>query len=376
VLLAESTLLLEPFLTLCALTAILLVAPPTPRPVSRSAAIAAGAVLAVGLAIKLWMVIPIGLIGARLLIRRDLRGFAWLAIAGTLVSIVLWTPSFLVDPAAAIRDVFVVQAARPADGVAGVTDRLLAIFGFGPFGAQLFVGPVSGWIGIVVAGLTLVWAVLRGGGEGRWWSALLVVTTAFFLVSPSYYLHYAAFAMPALAILIGGCLSAGIAWVRAQGRRPLTIGVTALLAIALLATMARAVRQQLKVVGPGDDYGREIAARVPETACVATDVPTWLLLADRRPEPTKGDEPMADLFGAQHVAALAADPDRFATSTELLRSPASEEVLDAYLRSCPFVLVAESQSTWPPGAIDLLEREYEPVADWTADGGPRLWARR
>jgi hypothetical protein len=51
-------------------------------------------------------------------------------------------------------------------------------------------------------------------------------------------------------------------------------------------------------------------------------------------------------------------------------------VLDAYLRSCPFVLVAESQSTWPSGSRALLEQEYQLVADWSMDGGPRLWARR
>ena len=217
---------------------------------------------------------------------------------------------------------------------------------------------------------------MRGGGEGRWWSALLVATTAFSPRLAAYYRHYAAFAMPALAILVGGALIAGLSWLRMQGRQAVTIAATGAVAIAVVLTLARAVRLQSEVVGPGADYGREIAARVPATACIATDDPTWLILADRRPHPMRGDQAMADLFGAQHVAALGDGADRFATSEELLRSPASQRVLDTYLRSCPFVLVAESQGTWPAPARELLEQEYDLVADWTSDGGPVLWARR
>ena len=43
---------------------------------------------------------------------------------------VLWLPSFLVDPAAAVQQVFLSRR-RPADGVSGVPYRLLAILGFG-----------------------------------------------------------------------------------------------------------------------------------------------------------------------------------------------------------------------------------------------------
>ena len=61
-----------------------------------------------------------------------------------------------------------------------------------------------------------------------------VATTAFFLVSPAYYRHYAAFAMPALAILVGGALIAGLSWLRMQGRQAVTIAATGAVAIAVV----------------------------------------------------------------------------------------------------------------------------------------------
>ena len=76
-----------------------------------------------------------------------------------------------------------------ADGVAGVGDRSLAILGYGAFGAQAFGGSLTGWLGIALLGAAVAWAVIRGGGEGRWWSALLATTTVFFLLSPAYYRH-------------------------------------------------------------------------------------------------------------------------------------------------------------------------------------------
>jgi hypothetical protein len=38
--------------------------------------------------------------------------------------------------------------------------------------------------------------------------------------------------------------------------------------------------------------------------------------------------------------------------------------------------VSESQDTWPPATRAMLERDYVLAADWSEDGGPRLWARR
>ncbi len=371
-LIADATILLEPFLSLACLAALDVWLAGERSRQTALRCVVVGALLAIGLAFKLWAAAYIVVIGGVFLLRGSWRELAWTAVGGVVAGAVLILPFVAAAPAAFVQQVLAVQAARSADGIDVPADRLTAMFAFGPVGVggQAVVGVAAAVLVLALAGV-VAW---RGGMFGAVLAALLALMTAMFILSPSFYDHYPAFLVPIAALVIAGATTLALEALGRRAPRPATTAA-ALLVVAVLVGVGgvRAIRQTM--LGPGpEDLGAQIARLVPADACITADDPTWLLVAGRSPRPAAGQRPVADLFGERVFRATAGGTIRFPTTGELLLDDASQDALASYLESCPYVVLGDvKDDTWAEDRWAAFTASHRLIADWTATGGPQVW---
>jgi 4-amino-4-deoxy-L-arabinose transferase-like glycosyltransferase len=184
---AEHTVLLEPLVNLACLLALLLL---LTRAGDRSTT-AAGVLLAVGISIKLFGAAYLLAVLVWLLATRQHRRLGRLAAGVGIGAGVTLLPFFLAAPHAFWQDVVVTQAARPQG--ADRAGRLVDLVGFGPL-------PLA--LGIPLALVLVALLVRRTPPPYRLWWGVLALSTAAFVVSSTYFPHYAAFLAPALALVL------------------------------------------------------------------------------------------------------------------------------------------------------------------------------
>jgi alpha-1,2-mannosyltransferase len=249
---AEHTVLLEPLVNLACLLAMLVL---TERP---RAAVAAGALLALAVSIKLFAAAYVVVLVAWLLLRRQPRQVGWLAAGLTAGAAVMLLPFFLAAPHAFWQDVVVTQASRPDGG--GHAGRLVDLAGFGPL-------PLALGIPLLVVTVLAIATRLRGASSPpyRVWVGVLLLAALAFTSSSSYFPHYAAFLAPALAIALAGT-------------------ARSVLAVVLVAFLAGSLVSDAGARGEGD-LGT-VAMLVPKGSCVFAEHASVAIAADVFAPPT------------------------------------------------------------------------------------------
>jgi len=285
---AERTLLLEPVVNAFALLGLLALLDDR----ARRATLAAGALFAAGISVKMFgAVFPVVAVGW-LLLRQEQARARSLAAATTAGVVVLCAPFAAAAPRAFVDQVVWSQLSRPPYGEQRRWLRLADMTGLGPVygrardlpGLQTILGgeplrPPTWLVALVVLAVVpaLVLSLRRrrlGEPEGLLALILLATTTAF-LLSSSYFSHYAAVVAIPLALLtgrwlaaFGGPLTAAGAW-----RRTAVVTVSALTVLGAIPV--------LRAGTPQPDLGTMIAAVVPEGSCVVSDTVATAALAGR-----------------------------------------------------------------------------------------------
>ena len=230
---AETSVLMQPLLNLGVLCALMLV--------RRGRLGWAGVLLGLALTVKLWALIPLVVIAGWSVIRNGRRP-ALRLIAGASVAVTAVTAPFLIAaPRQMIDNIITFQLGRPRTST-GVAER---IFYFsGSVLAYDRVPPVAwlalGGTAVAIAALPLVIALRPDRATTRTepalWSALFLSQFATILLAPSFFDNYTAFAVPALALLVGY----GIAQLhgRSTSGRRRTLAALGVLTIAFLAAMS------------------------------------------------------------------------------------------------------------------------------------------
>jgi alpha-1,2-mannosyltransferase len=370
-LIADTTVLLEPFLNLVCLAALDLWLAGERGPRTAVQALLIGALLMVGLSIKLWAGLYVVVIGGVFLVRGTWRDLAWTIAGGVLAGALLVLPFALAAPADLVAQVLAVQVARPADLTQSSAERLTLLFALGPVG----IGGVV-VLGVVAAVVVLSLAALvawRGGTFGAILAALLALMTTMFLLSSSFFDHYPSFLIPIAVLVVGGGTTLLLEMLDGRAPRPVTLVAAGLLVVLLVGIGGvRGVRQATK--GPTQpDFGAEIARLVPADDCLVADDPMWILVAGRSPRTAPDQRPTADLFGERVLRATAGGTIRFGSPGEMLLDDASQDVLAGYLSSCPYAVVGEGTDDWMPDRWEAFIAAHRLVADWSAEGGPQLW---
>jgi alpha-1,2-mannosyltransferase len=265
---AERSMLLEPVGSFGILAALLLTQGRPAR--SRVALIAAGALLGLAVATKIWYLVPAVIIAILLRDRRALvlaGGFA-AALTATVL------PFLAAAPNAFVQQVVLDQLGRPEDTAVTPMRRLASMLALRvpleptPHQAQLVLVKL---VGLAVAALLLA-ALALALPEARRYVLLAVAAVVVLLASPSYFTHYGDLLTPALAITIG----AGVQRLAQLLRRPplqVLLVTAALLGFALVNRYDDTARTSEPVPAAAL---RPAAARV--TGCITSDDP--LVLAE------------------------------------------------------------------------------------------------
>ena len=254
------------------------------RSVTRAVA-ASGLALGVAVTFKIWVGVDMLVLGALVLARwgpRTLaRWCAWCALGAAPILV----PFLALAPAQLWHDVVVVQSARPTQGkaLAGRFAALDPTVAWHP----LFAWPVVGVLGLLLlAALAgpMVRALRRrvrphAWSDPLWWGLLAAAQLLALALAPSFYLHYAAFAAPALCLVLGA--GAGRLAVRARAARgavarrgPAAIAAAAVaVALVLVASPPR-----MPDAGPVDNAA--LAAFAAAHHCVWARNPSYLQVAD------------------------------------------------------------------------------------------------
>ena len=296
---AAHTVLLEPWLTLmCLIGALALFE--DDELTERPRRLAWGGV-AFGFAgaIKVWAVLPVAvllLLGLRLLPRRSWLTYLGGVAAGFGLAVL---PFAAAAPHAFFRDVIAAQLSRVDLTRVAASDRLRSLAGLGDFTRPSTAVILAVSLAIVaVVVVCLAGATLR---DRRSPPALecfalgtAVVVLAAFLWPADYYVHYAAFFIPYLAL---GLALPAARWLTAP--RGLAAGAV-IVSLAALVPMAVADANSLGALRASSP--RTWAERhIPAGACVLTDLTAMTLVSDRFSSSVRDCSPMIDPVGTDYA---------------------------------------------------------------------------
>lgn len=297
---ATQTLLLEPYVVCCALAGLALLGTRTGTLATRRRVLLAGALVGLAIAFKLFgVLIAVGVLLALVPRWRDARDWCLGVLAGFAIPTL---PLALLAPAAFVRDVVLAQLERgDRDHGAGLHDRLAVVLG-------LDIAPVASAraVGVLVAVAAVTGAGLAVQLRRRRLTRLHVITTVVAVVvlvgmarQRQFFDHYAYVVVACLVLPLGLAVAALVDAVPRRLRPwQAQVGVGAVacvLAAALLVpgTVGRAYDYNAQSTDPGP----LIRSYVPAGSCVATDLTTTVLVADRLDGPRSCDVPL-DPYGA------------------------------------------------------------------------------
>jgi alpha-1,2-mannosyltransferase len=283
---ASQTFMLEPWLNLFCLLGLLALFD-RDRLASRSRLAWAGACFGFAASIKIWALAP-ALVAAIVCLwcgREHLK--ALLTYAGGLVAgvVIPCLPFFIAAPRSFTRSVFVAELIQATHGRVSPVPRLADITGLLGLGGltgrgDIGRGPVVA--GAVVAVILLVaiwllaWRAGRAAGILDWFALATAALVIVMLVWPSeWYLHYAAFAGPFVALIV----ALPVARIVAVSERPVALltGATAGIAIVVMAAVSAG---SIASVRPAETSVR-VDKVIPAGACVVTDSASMTVTADR-----------------------------------------------------------------------------------------------
>ncbi|WP_426592853.1 glycosyltransferase family 39 protein [Cellulomonas sp. McL0617] len=226
---------------------------------------AGGAVLGLGVVVKIWDVVPVLVVLAWQLVVRGWRPALRATLAAGAAALAVVAPFAVAAGSTMFRYVVLDQVGRARDG-APTTDRLLSLTGLDVTTLtdhvarrHLLLLAVGA---LILAAAVLAWRARRG----RLWVVMLAAQGGVVLLSPSYLPHYAAFTAPALVLVV----AAGVAGLPDRTRVP----------IAVLAGVSLGLAMGAFRPSPLVDFpAAQMAARLP-AGCVQADAPTALALLD------------------------------------------------------------------------------------------------
>jgi alpha-1,2-mannosyltransferase len=291
----KSTLLESPATTALLLTIILLEPVARASSLPRGRALAAGALLGLAVTIKVWGVVTVLIVLAWLLLGRRFRDAWQLLMGSVLTAALICLPFFAAAPTAMWNQIVRDQVFRRGGNDVTLISRLDEIVGLGIVGRQHVTITV-----LAVFALLCCAALAWSYREARLAVLLFIGLTAFLLVTPTWFPHYAGFTAAPVALVVGAAIGRIIALVRARPAQ-IAVGVVTAGALAVYAS------------GWSDiTFGRQFPSNFKSFAasapgCVTADDATTLVVSDTLSRNlTRNCQFIADLGGNSHDMAAAA----------------------------------------------------------------------
>lgn len=370
---ADHTLLLEPWLVLFCLLAFVLAFPGGRVATTRRRLLLAGLCAGFAGTVKVWAVLPIlPLVVVVIAVRR--KQSAALLLGVFLGAVVPSLPFFLAAPRAFLHDVLAAQLARSTSGArVDAAARLGVLSGLKHFGEPASTLPVIGIAVVValvvVAALGLARRQLLAAEVTAAMAAGLIVLGLF--VPVQFYDHYAYFSAAFVALLIGailGLLAAAVprlaharlatpwnARVAAGASPVLVVGVL----VAVVLSLPQGIGRSRSFFAEASDPGLAVSQLVPKGACVISDDPVLLIVANRYVSSRPRCPLVVDPFGL-----WVSDADG---SLPHLGGPFPEPFVDewsGWLDQADYVVLSVPGSSYlpfSPGLIEQFGNQYRQV---------------
>ncbi|HYP43836.1 MAG TPA: glycosyltransferase 87 family protein [Propionibacteriaceae bacterium] len=289
---SEHTVLLEGPANTCLLLALLLLTRRDGLAPRNARLLGAGALLGLAMTVKMWGVVPVLVLFGWLAVRLHWRA-AWLFLLGAAASTtVVCLPFFLAAPRSMWQMVVVDQLQR-TEATLPVVHRLKEIAGLSLYRLPDQTTPM-----LVITCVLLVLSAVAAAfhPRGRLATLLLAVLVTVLLLTPSWFLHYAAFSAPAVALVVGVAVHQLRALLPRTSVAPIVVSVA--LAVALSVFAAPLATAKIGSRFPG----RTLAAAVADRpGCVTSDHPSALILMNVLSRNLERDCPLVvDLGGAAY----------------------------------------------------------------------------
>jgi hypothetical protein len=281
-LVASASFLLEPWLNLFCLLGAVAVFSGDRFARSRRRLVLGGAAFGFGVAVKLWALVPLGIVFLLLLAIRRCRWRAVPFLAGGLAGFgVPSLPFWLMAPAAFVDGVFTGQYGRSEAGQNGLsTSRLSDLLG------QLALPPLPTRVTaavLVVLGLLVVagYLVSRPWALDVYAVAGCVAVFVMLLLPRLYYSHYGSFAGPFLALTVALPVGRLIAVLPVSRFTARALGAAAAVVVGLPLVWVGVRGVQALTAVPGGPSVTVAKQLIPAGSCVLTDSPSYTVAADR-----------------------------------------------------------------------------------------------
>lgn len=358
----EQTFLLEPYLNLSLLVALIAI---TSR--GRFAPLVAGASLGIALVTKYWAVVDVVIFGWMTWAVLGRAAFARYVVTGAVVAGAVALPFLLRDPTAMWSLTVTAQLGRGGNDVdlAERADVFSPYLAFQPL--RELIPTAASALGValllLVAALPIIEmarARRRPGAwsDEAWWGVVTIAHAALLAIAAMFFYHYATWLMAPLALSLG---AAAGRLRRARVRRVVVAGCLAVLAMMTVGDLVR--------VGPAPAATRMQAWAV-QHQCVA-GMPSALVAADRVAAGLRGDCPM-DIDPLSLGMTL---PNAGSLShRELIESEEWQARWWSYLEGADAAIITPAQRAWLSPA-HAAEFEAAFVRDGTI-GHHELWSRR
>ncbi|MBO0900426.1 DUF2029 domain-containing protein [Cellulomonas sp. zg-ZUI22] len=344
----ERLTLLEPLGTLTLLGAVCLLLRARAPDTSRWWLYAGGAVLGVGPVVKIWNVVPVLVVLAWQAWTQGTRSAVHVAGAAAGSSLLVLLPFALASPGAVVRLVLLAQLGRPRSGTT-TGERLEGITGVGTALEPQPPGTRAAWTVVVCVAVAVAAVVAWCGRRGRLWVAVLGTQVAVLLVSPSFYVNYAAYSAAAVVLVVAAAVSL------VPGGRPAWAGPrvwAAALTVGALGLPTAAVRPP----PPETLAVAEVRGLLPEQGCVRADSPGVLAVLDvlSRDE-ERGCRTRVDVSGQTYVVG---DRDDRGRPVPRSRNSRWQDDAVAYLTSgTAAVLVRATGNGFDDATVERLHRQ-------------------
>jgi hypothetical protein len=306
-LIAESSVLLEPFLVLATLVAFVFVFRHEGFHKSTISWLGAGVALGLGTSIKIWGVLVfVVLLVPAVHFGRRVAGYYLLGYAVSLSVVSL--PFFLLAPSQFIHEVVIDQAARSASGSIGVVARVANLVDFSNFEGRHRTDPrfmVAAVVGITtfVVLLSILRRLATPGNRGRLERAnitdlevtsfvMVLILLAAFVSARQYYSHYGAFAVPFIAILIS---SVTVRVLEVPSLRT----IAGLFVIAFVLILSVSVVRQVIIGRQQPKVTDALAKVIPANACTLSWNPAPLVLSNRLSAGNPSCPVVLDIYGSE-----------------------------------------------------------------------------
>lgn len=326
----EQSTLLEPLGTTALLVALLLLLKATTRPAVR-AEVLAGVVLGLAVALKIWYVVPWGVVVAWQLMARRWSTALRLLVGGAGALFVVIAPFVILAPGRMFDMVLRDQLVRH-QAASSRTGRIPSILGVKPLlPHHVEVLVVTGAALALLAAAAIVCWLDR---EARVLVALLVAHVTVLLLSPAYFAHYGALTAAPAALVLGVAVGRFAA---VPLPRPLPVLA---MSIALLACLGSGIR--VATTAQGRVFpGRQFADAAP-AGCVASDEPQALIQMNRLSRDLQsGCRIPVDVTGITYDALRRVGPQGHAIPRG--RNRAWQQFLYSYLVSARSFVVARAR---------------------------------